>query len=345
MSATQLSSRNRTLDISNALCIKILNYRNTDLSKRLTQRKTDLMRRINYLALIAFSGTSLCGTLILPVKAFLQDVSTKAVPQNTNNKNSSEARKRAQLAPVKHIVVIPLFFGTETLNKVMKPGTDKKNGSTPAQSESETISQSIPPRKDDDAQTGKTAGSGTSNPNLVQYAENLRKLQEDARRVLPERLMRRAGFTVVPEEEVAATLKMLQLTPEKMFENNGRIRGSKFPLPRVEAIRSVSEALHADAIVLGVLDEPRRANGKYFFDPLSGFSYEPGHVEAHGGFYLMLPEGTEALHGYMRVLNPLSKAAGRDFVLPDWIDAQNLMIENLMDEWTYYTPRYIPKKR
>ena len=299
------------------------------------------MRLIYSLALIAFSGISLCGIFTLPVKAFLQDAPAKAIPHNNN---SSEARKRAQLAPVKRIVVIPPFFGTETLSKAAKPGNANKNADATAKVETVTTSQSMPARKDDDAQTRNAPGNGTSTPSLGQYVSNLRKLQEDARRVLPERLMRRAGFTVVPEEEVSATLKTLQLTPEKMFENSGRIKGSKFPMPRAEAVRSMSEALHADAVVLGVLDEPRRANGKYFFDPLSGFSYEPGHVEAHGGFYLMMPEGTEALHGYMRVLNPLSKAVGRDFILPDWIDAQNLMIENLMDEWTYYTPRFIPKK-
>lgn len=291
------------------------------------------MRYIDILAAIAFIGMHVCGMFMLPAKAIRRDTPAKVVPHPTN-----EARKRAQLAHVRRIVVIPPFFGTETLSKAAKPGNENKTSPISA-SDSTSPAQSNSSRKDNNEPAENSVGSGTSNPNLRQYTIYLRKLQEDARKVLPERLTKRARFEVVPEEEVTAALKTLQLTPETMFENKGRIKGSKFPLPRAEAIRSVSEALHADAVVLGVLDEPRRANGKYFFDPLSGFSYEPGHVEAHGGFYLMLPEGTEALHGYMRVLNPLSKAGGRDFILPDWIDAQNLMIENLMDEWTYYTPK------
>ena len=238
---------------------------------------------------------------------------------------AKEDPKRALLSHVHRIVVIPAFYGTDTLTKAAKLMEDSKpkNGSGAANDK-----PAPPPseRKPEDAR-------------LIQNAGYLRKLQDDARAELPQRLAKRAGLEIVPEDEMNAAFKDLQLTPEKMFEGEGRMKGTRFPLPLAQPVRDMAKFCHADAVVLGVLDEPRRANGRYLFDPLFGFSYESGFVETHAGFYLMLPEGTEGLHGYMRVRNPLSRQAGRPFVLADWIDAQELMIENMMDEWTYYLPR------
>jgi hypothetical protein len=253
--------------------------------------------------------------------------------------DTTEAKKRALLAPVKRVAVLPPYFGTDTLAKAAKLG-EPKPGEEPVREpaqEEKTEKEKTENRRDQRA--AQPPPPGAENLKLGLYAGYLRKLQDDAQHYLPQRVAKRAGFEVIPEEEVRAALKTLQRTPEKMFQNDGRIKGSKFPLPLPDAVRDLAKALHADAVVLGVLDEPRRANGKYLFDPLYGLSYESGYVEAHGGFYLMLADGTEALHGYMRVRNPVSRAGGRQFVLPDWIDAQELMIENLMDEWTYYTPK------
>ncbi len=250
--------------------------------------------------------------------------------------NQAEARKRAQLATVKRVVVIPPFFGTETLKT---PGKlDDKSDNRPQETnETEEEEKNAAKNRAKGADGKDDKHALQVDPNSKRYREHLKKLEEHAQSYLPERLAKRAKFEIVPAIEVTAALKKLNLTPEKMFENGGMMKGTKFPMPRPEAIRNLSDALKADAIVLGVLDEPRRANGKYFYDPLYGFSYEPGNVEAHAGFYLMLAEGTELLHGYMRVRSPVSRANnGRDFVLPDWIDVQELMIENLMDEWTYY---------
>lgn len=262
---------------------------------------------------------------LLPVLACLSLAALLCRFASAARSDTHDDQKRALLAHVHRVVVIPAFFGTDTLQKADKLREESKpkadaNGSA-----------NIPPpspigRKPEDAR-------------LLQNAEYLRKLQDAIRAGLPNRLAKRAGLQIVPDEEVNAALKDLQLTPEKMFENEGRMKGTRFPLPLAQAVRDVAKTCHADAVVLGVLDEPRRTNGRYFFDPLYGFSYETGFVETHAGFYLMLPDATEGLHGYMRVRNPLSRHAGRPFVLADWIDAQDLMIENMMDEWTYLLPK------
>ncbi len=251
--------------------------------------------------------------------------------RNTSGDKNAD-RKRVQLAHIRRVVVIPPFFGTDTILRATPPP-----GAAPPHTDA---NEPEPPPKANDARPLALGDPRNPiDPKLTRYAEQLRKLQDAARAYLPQRLAKRAGFEVVPPDETANALRALGLTPEKMFMDDGRVKNTHFPLPLPDAIRKVSEALRADAVVLGVLDEPRRANGKYMYDPLYGFSYEPGFAEAHAGFYLMLPEGTEALHGYMRVRNPTSREGRREFVLADWADAQDLMIENLMDEWTYYTPK------
>ena len=239
--------------------------------------------------------------------------------------DTREDQNRALLAHVHRVVVIPPFFGTDTLTKAAKLSEDSKP-KTDVGSGNNAPAPPSTPRK-------------TEETRLIQNAEYLRKLQGAVRADLPQRLAKRAGLEIVSVEEMNAALKDLQLTPEKMFENEGRMKGTKFPLPAPQAVRDIAKICHADAVVLGVLDEPRRANSRYFFDPLYGFSYETGFVETHAGFYLMLPDATEGMHGYMRVRNPLSRVAGHPFVLADWIDAQDLMIENMMDEWTYLLPK------
>lgn len=251
--------------------------------------------------------------------------------------DTKEQQKRALLAHVHRVVVIPPFFGTDTLSKVAKPEENKQG--EPTKSSQDNTEQANTEEGNKSVQPPTADPRKPLDPKLVQYAGYLRKLQDDMRSHLPQRLTKRAGFEIVPEAELIAALKELHLTPEMLFENNGRMKGAKFPLPLPQAIRDMAKTLHADAVALGVLDEPRRASGKYYFDPLYGFNYESGYAETHGGFYLMLPDGTEGLHGYMRVRIPLSKAGGRSFVLADWIDAQELMVENMMDEWTYYLPK------
>ena len=266
--------------------------------------------------LFTLTGAGLIGFAAAPFYA-------APSPADTSGDKNTD-KKRQQLAHIKRLAVISPFFGTDTLAKAAEAETGAKPEAA----------------QNDGAKRDTRRRANKSDPaRLAQYAGYLQKLQDDAQVYLPQRLGKRTGLEILNGESVANALKTLQVTPEKLFENNGRIKGTKFPLPLAAAMRQVADALHADAIVLGVLDEPRRANGKYLFDPFSGFSYEPGYVETHGGFYLMLPEGGEGLHGYMRVRNPMSKAGGREFVLADWIDAQELMIENMMDEWTYLLPK------
>src|SRR5579871_5891508 len=112
-------------------------------------------------------------------------------------------KKRAQLAGVKRVAVIPPFFGTDTLSKGRPQG--EPNDSKPAAS-------------------GAAANKETS----LTY---LRKLQAHVDEALPQQLAQRTPFTVIPAVETAQALKDLKLTPEKLFENDGMMQGSHFALP------------------------------------------------------------------------------------------------------------------
>ena len=173
---------------------------------------------------------------------------------------------------------------------------------------------------------------------MTQYVGYLKKIEAHVREWLPERVKVRTPFEVVPAEEVAEGLKDLKLTPEKVFQNNGRMRGSKFAAPDAAVVRQVAARLHADAVLLGTLDEPRRSNGKYTFDLLGGIGYDSPSVSCKAGYYLLLADGTEVLFNPIEVMHPLTSLGKRDFVLADWIETEEQVIENFMDELTRYTP-------
>ncbi|HZO90203.1 MAG TPA: hypothetical protein VFB38_17885 [Chthonomonadaceae bacterium] len=238
----------------------------------------------------------------------------------TAHADAAGERKRTLLAHVRRIVVVPPFFGTDTLEKAFGPEQEEK----PADASNRAKPPSRKPAEPD--------------PRLKEYAEQLRKLEEHARTLLPKRVAARTPFEVVLAAELAKAFKELNLTPASLFQNRGRIRDSRFALPDAEAVRKLASYLHADAVLLGTMDEPRRTNRRYFFDPYNIINYESAHVRSKAGFFVMLADGTEVLHDYVEALQPLSRIGSREYLLADWLDATALVIEDMLDELTRYTP-------
>lgn len=236
--------------------------------------------------------------LLLAVGALL------AITHSFASADAAGDKRRAQLANVHRVVVVPPFFGTETLAKADAPPSDSK----------------------------------PANPKLAEYVEQLRKLESRARTGLPERLAARTRFEVVPADEVTAALKALELTPGKLYQNNGRMKGTKFANPDPQAVRKLADRVHADAVLLATLDEPRRSSDHYFFDPLSGIGFSEAHVRAKIGFWLLLADGTESFQRVSEVVHPLTRIGKREYLFVDWQEADDLAIENFLDELTRYTP-------
>jgi hypothetical protein len=215
-------------------------------------------------------------------------------------------RRRAQLAKVQRVVVVPPFLATETLNKLDE--------------------QKAHPEK------------GKPDAKLAEYAGQLRTLETHAREWLTQRVKARTNFEVVAPEEFVAALKALKLTPQTLFQNGGKMKGKGFAAPESVAVRALALRLHADAVLLCTLDEPRRSGGGYLFDPLAGLSYDSPKVRGKMGFWLILPDGKEVLHETTEVLHPVSKIGSRTFLQTDWTETEDEVIEDFLDELTRYTP-------
>jgi hypothetical protein len=244
--------------------------------------------------------------------AALSVVGICVVPALSARRDAAGDRRRAQLAKVQRVVLVPPFSGTETLSKFEE--------------------QKAHPEK------------GKPEANLVEYAGQLRALEAHAREWLPQRLKARTNFQIVPQEELDAALKELKLTPQTLFQNGGRMKGKSFAEPESAAVRALAQRLHADAVLLSTLDEPRRNSGGYLFDPLSGVSYDNPKVRGKIGFWMLLPDATEVLHQYTEVLHPVSKIGSRTFLLTDWTETQDQIIEDFLNELTRYTPLKIEGK-
>jgi hypothetical protein len=215
-------------------------------------------------------------------------------------------KKRAQFAVVHRIAVVPPFYGTGRLGKAEVSASD--------------------------------AAAAKPNPKLAEYIDRLRKLQERTRTLLPERLAARTPFQMVPMEETEAALKALELTPEKLYQNDSRMKGTKFAAPDPAQARKLAAQLHVDAVVFDTLDEPRRSPERLFFDPLGGFGVSEEHVSAKVGFWVLLADGTEAFQRVSDVVHPVTRIGNRAFLFADWQEASDLAIENFLDELTRYTP-------
>lgn len=220
------------------------------------------------------------------------------------------AKRKAIFARVHRVVVAPPFYGTGRLAKP-EGSTDQKHA--------------------DDA-------AAKPNPKLAEYLDRLRKLQERTRTLVPERLAARTPFEIVPPDETDAALKALELTPEKLYLNNAKMRGTRFSGPDPQAVHKLADRLHADAVVLDVLDEPRKSPERLFFDPLGGFGISEAHVTAKIGFWVLLADGTEAFQRVSDVVHPVTQIGNRQYLFADWQEASDLAIENFLDELTRYTP-------
>ena len=172
------------------------------------------------------------------------------------------------------------------------------------------------------------------------YRDYLRKLEASAREHLPLRLAARTMFQIVPLAEADDALKALTLTPQSLFQNSGLMRGTNFPLPNAENVARFAAQSKADAVLITVLDAPRRDNGRVLFDPLTGLSGEPPKVRSKAAFYLLLPDGAEVLRDYVEALQPVTSGSGhgRDYLLIDWTEAQDVTLEDFMDELSRYAP-------
>ena len=221
----------------------------------------------------------------------------------TPRRETGTARKKRLLANVRRLVVLPPYFG-------VPPPAPK------------------PDAKMTDAQRKQQA----------RYREYLGKLEASARDHLPLRLAARTSLQVAPLAEADDALKALQFTPQSLFQNGGLMRGTTFPLPNRAAVRRFAAQTKADAVLLTVLDAPRRDNGRVLFDPIAGLSGEPPKVSSKAGFYLLLPNGTEVLRDYVEALQPLTPGSARDYLLIDWTEAQDITLEDFMDELSRYTP-------
>jgi hypothetical protein len=218
---------------------------------------------------------------------------------------------------VKRLLVVPVFFGTDTLGELppAKPGapTEKRRE----------------PKPELDAK---------QRAEMAAYIDTLRKLERNAQERLPARAAARTPFEVVKADEVDGALKLLKITPPELFQSAGRVNNRKFDLPDPEQVKRIASQVHADAVLLGVLDEPLKNNGGYNVVP-TGPVYDPPKVHDKATFDLMLADGTMVLRQTIDVVHPLTKIGARQFVLADWIETDDQIIEDLMDEVTRYTPK------
>jgi hypothetical protein len=220
-------------------------------------------------------------------------------------------RKRAQLVNVRRVAVVPPYFATDTISRAAVPGRDKPEDIDAASADPESRTR--------------------------QYAQMLRLIEQFARTRLPARVAARTPFQVIPEDAIERALKTEGLTPVALFQNGGRLKSGHFPLPDARAVRRLAAVLQVDAVILGTLDEPRKSNGHYTYDPLAGLGYDDPNVNGKAGYFVLLADGTEVLHAYLETLQPVSKGK-RSHLLADWMDVEALIIEDLMDELTRYTP-------
>lgn len=237
------------------------------------------------------------------------------VAASTAHADISNEKKRTILAAVRRVAVAPPFFGTGRLARAeAKPGSDK------------------PVKPDAKADADK------SNPKLAEYLDRLRKLQDRTRTLLPERLAARTPYQIVPMEETEAALKELELTPEKLYLNAAKMRGTRFSGPDSQAVKRLAARLHADAVVLPTLDEPRRSPDRLYFDPLGGLAISEAHVSAKIGFWVLAADGTEVVQRVSDVVHPVTKIGSREYLFADWQEANDLAIENFLDELVRFTP-------
>lgn len=223
--------------------------------------------------------------------------------------------KRAALQKVRRVAVIPSFFGTDTLGE-LPPRTDKSGR-----------------QELEDAPTDEKARARRND-----YIEVLKQLEIHARETLPTRLAARTPFVITAGADTAHILEALKMAPPAVFKNGGRIIGKKFDQPDTETVLKIATEAKADAVLLCVFDEPRKNSGGYYFDPLSGPGYDVPKVHDKATFDLITLDGKVVIHQTFEVVHPVTKLGQRLFLLADWTETVDQIIEDFMDELTRYTP-------
>ena len=220
--------------------------------------------------------------------------------------------RREQLAKVRRVAILPLFFGSETLRE-KKPNAPK------------LVTKQDKPEKNEKSETPQS---------LEAFRAHLRKMEARANERLPERIAKRTPFALVSENEQAEALKSTELLPYELFQNDGLMKGIKFALPNADAIKKLAKSLKADALFIGIMEEPRRDNG----GPSGLFSYRIPHVSSRIIYYVFLPDGTENFRYTIDVARPLSLIGKRDYGMVDWYETVDQNIENFLDEFVRYIP-------
>lgn len=216
--------------------------------------------------------------------------------------------RREQLAKIKRVAIVPLFFGSDTLR-------EKKTAP-------------VKPAAKSDRNAVEDA------PAPEEFRRLLVKMEARAAERLPERLAARTSFALASEEEIAAALKSADMTPFVLFQNQGMMKGTKFVLPETDAVKKFAKSLKADALLLGIMEEPRRNVGG-----MSGFfSSTPAHVSSRIIYYVLLPDGTDVFHYTIEAVRPLSRTRTRDYTLTDWMETVDQNIESFLDEFARYAP-------
>jgi hypothetical protein len=205
--------------------------------------------------------------------------------------------QRLILGTIHTIAVVPPFFGI--------PATALPRGKTPAET---AILQ-------------------------LAYKSALHRLQNDAEQRLPARIASRLGLKLIPAETTAAALSNRHLSARQLFLKGGEINGGTYPKLNLHLCASLCASLHADALVVTDFDGPQRIGGHYVFVPLQGSGYEPSHVVSRAQFNLVTANGVLALYSNETVQHPATRIGAEQFILPDWLEAQNLLIETFMDYW------------
>src|SRR5580658_1046652 len=135
-----------------------------------------------------------------------------ALPAHSNADAAGD-KKRAQLLSVKRLLVVPMFFGTDTLGELPPP----KTGTQP-----------------ENRHDRKPVLDAKQQAEFLEYKEALRKLERNARETLPARAGARTPFEVIKSEEVDNSLKLLNLSSPDLYPGGGRLNGKKFELPDPE---------------------------------------------------------------------------------------------------------------
>ncbi len=166
----------------------------------------------------------------------------------------------------------------------------------------------------------------------------LKTLMSHINKRLLQRITARTPYVMDDGHESIMALGVLQISPASLFLPVKSRRDPKALVVNSSAIESLESKLQVDAIVLEVLDAPRRIDGHYVYNALEGFGRVPSHVSTQGVFFVCTKDGLTAFRDPLTVDHPLTQIGGRQFLLEDWEEAENLMIEDFLDDWTRYTP-------